>query len=295
MECQYCLNTFKTLSNLNYHIKNAKYCIELRNEKQKDDFECSKCNKLFTTNQAKQLHEKKCTSTLVEDENRLELRLLKQRLEDKENTIKDLRKQLQDKDEQIERMATAAINKTNITNLTNNQNRIQQNRINQVVNNLIPITDEHLKEQTQFLTLEHIKNGVDGYVQYALDYPLKDRIACTDFSRRKVKYKNEEGDVVDDPEMSKLCQKLFQAINERNSKLIDEYIKELNERFNITINQPNTELTEYECENNINEGDKLIDELFKVKSQKKEIIETAKGLKTEIYHDFVKDICLKTV
>jgi hypothetical protein len=300
MECKYCLNKFKTESSLGYHIKNAKYCIETRSEKQNLTYKCSKCNKILTSKQRKTYHENICNSRLVEDENNIENLLLKQRLEDKENIIKELRKQLEEKDKQIERLATVAITTPNVitnnnNNLTNNQNRINQNRINQVVNNLIPITDEHLKEQTQFLTLEHIKNGVDGYVQYALDYPLKDRIACTDYSRRKIKYKDEEGSVVDDPEMTKLCQKLFQAINERNSKLIDEYIKELNERFNMTINQPNNELTEHECENNIIEGDKLIDELFKVKSQKKEIIETAKGVKTEIYHDFIKDICLKTV
>ena len=291
LKCEYCSNTFKTSSSLSYHIKNAKYCLEARSEKQSVTFKCSKCDKILTSKQRKEYHENICESTLVEDTNRIEIRLLQQRLEDRDKHIEKLESEVKNLQNQIERLATVAINKPNITNLTNTNNH---NRINQVVNNLIPITDEHLEEQTQFLTLEHIKNGVDGYVQYALDYPLKDRIACTDFSRRKIKYKNEEGDVIDDPEMSKLCQKLFQAINERNSKLIDEYIKELNERFNMTINQPNTELTEYECESNINEGDKLIDELFKAKSQKKEINETAKGVKTEIYHDFVKDICLKT-
>ena len=98
MECQYCSNKFKTLSNLNYHMKNAKYCIKLRNETQKDTFQCCKCNKIFTTKQAKQLHENICNSTIVEDENKLELRLLQQRLEDRDNIIKDLINQLQYKD-----------------------------------------------------------------------------------------------------------------------------------------------------------------------------------------------------
>jgi hypothetical protein len=296
MECQYCFNKFKTLSNLNYHINNARYCIENRNEhkneKQKDAFKCSKCEKSFTTKQAKQTHEKKCKSTIVEDENKLEIRFLRQLLEDKDKQLNELKKQLQDKDKQLERIAIEAIIKpdTVINNhLTNNQNRI-----NQVVNNLIPITDDHLKEQTQFLTLDHIKNGVNGYVQYALEYPLKNRIACTDYSRRKIKYKDENGEVIDDPEMAKLCQKLFQAINQRNSILIDEYIKELSDKFNITLNNPN-QLTEEECDIFIADGDKLIDELFKVKSQKKEITEAANGVKTEIFHDFVKDICSKTV
>ena len=294
MECQYCFNKFKTLSNLNYHINNARYCIENRNknEKQKDTFKCNKCEKSFTTKQAKQKHETKCSSSKVEEENKLEFRLLQQRLEDKNKYIERLESEVKNLQNQLERIAIKAIVKPDTvinTHLTNNQNRI-----NQVVNNLMPITDDHLKEQTQFLTLEHIKNGVNGYVQYALDYPLKNRIACTDYSRRKIKYKDENGEVIDDPEMAKLCQKLFQAINQRNSLLIDEYIKELSDKFNITLNNPN-QLTEEECDIFIADGDKLIDELFKVKSQKREITEAANGVKTEIFHDFVKDICSKTL
>jgi hypothetical protein len=275
-------------------MKNAKYCINNRPEKheQNTSFQCKKCNKILTSKQRKETHENKCKSTIVEDEKKLEFRLLQQRLEDKNKYIERLESEVKNLQNQLERIAIEAIIKpdTVINNhLTNNQNRI-----NQVVNNLIPITDDHLKEQTQFLTLDHIKNGVNGYVQYALEYPLKNRIACTDYSRRKIKYKDENGEVIDDPEMAKLCQKLFQAINQRNSILIDEYIKELSDKFNITLNNPN-QLTEEECDIFIADGDKLIDELFKVKSQKKEITEAANGVKTEIFHDFVKDICSKTV
>lgn len=92
MICQYCSNEFKTSSSLNNHIKNAKYCIELRNEKQQDTFKCSKCDKVFTSKYRKEYHEKTCNSTIVEDENKLEIRLLKQRIEDKDNMIKDLNK-----------------------------------------------------------------------------------------------------------------------------------------------------------------------------------------------------------
>ena len=81
-----------------------------------------------------------------------------------------------------------------------NQN---QQRYNTIINNLTPITEDHLKEQAQFLTIDHVKNGVDGYVKYALDYPLKDKIVCTDFSRRKIKYKDEEGNIIEDPDWKK--------------------------------------------------------------------------------------------
>jgi hypothetical protein len=48
-----------------------------------------------------------------------------------------------------------------------------------------------------------------------LEYPLKDKIVCTDFSRRKLKYKDENGNLIEDPEMIKLSQKLFKAIEEK--------------------------------------------------------------------------------
>ena len=101
MDCKHCSNRFKTISNLNYHMKNTKYCIELRNERQKENFQCNKCNKVFTTNQAKQLHEKNCVSSLVEDNNKLELRLLKKHLEDKDDIIKELKEINKDKEKDI--------------------------------------------------------------------------------------------------------------------------------------------------------------------------------------------------
>ena len=48
-----------------------------------------------------------------------------------------------------------------------------------------------------------------------MEYPLKDKIVCTDFSRRKLKYKDENGNLIEDPEMIKLSQKLFKAIEEK--------------------------------------------------------------------------------
>jgi len=48
-------------------------------------------------------------------------------------------------------------------------------------------------------------------------------IVCTDFQRRNCKYKDENGNVVSDPEMTKITKRLFYAIKERNEELINEY------------------------------------------------------------------------
>jgi hypothetical protein len=214
--------------------------------------------------------------------------LLEIKIIEKDQKIKELQEQVEKLQNELANIAkTAASKPTHIQN--NNQ------RINNTINNLIPITDDHFKDQVQYLTLDHIKNGTNGYVQYALEFPLKDRITCTDFSRRKIKYKDSEGNLVDDPEMSKLSQKFFRAIEEKNSILINEYLSEIQNQFNILNSNPNNEMNDDETKDFDIRSDALIEEVFKAKAQKREISEAANGKKPDIYHEFVKDICSKTV
>ncbi len=192
--------------------------------------------------------------------------------------------------EHIERLETKAINKPTIIKPT-----INNNKINNIVNNLIPLTNEYIKEQANYLTLDHVKNGVNGYVQYALDYPLKNRIICTDYSQRKIKYKDEEGNIIDDPEMIKISQKLFEAIKDQNSYLVDEYIKELHDKYKIIALEPNHEMEENTSDDYERSLNILSKELFKINNQKREIIEISEGSKNDTYHEFVKDICGKII
>ena len=136
---------------------------------------------------------------------------------------------------------------------------------------------------------------MNGYVQYALEYPLKDKIICTDYSRRKIKYKDEEGKIIDDPEMCKISQKLFQAIEEKNSSLISEYTRELHEKYNISIMETNNEMDNNESDCFYTNLEMITEELLKIKNQKREVDEIAVGNKNDIYYDFVKDVCSKTV
>jgi hypothetical protein len=72
-------------------MKHTKYCMEARNEKQNTTFQCGKCNKALSSKQRKESHEKNCVSSLVEDDNKLEIRLLKERLDGKDSMIKELK------------------------------------------------------------------------------------------------------------------------------------------------------------------------------------------------------------
>ena len=285
-KCKFCNKYFKSNSILNNHQKNTKYCLEIQ-QKENNNFKCLKCNKKFSSKNWLDNHTKKCLGNS-------EINELKTINKELTNTIKIYENQLKEQKEQIEKLQDqiAFIAKTAASKPTHIQNN---QRINQVINNLIPITDEHLKQQAEFLTIDHIKNGVDGYVKYALDYPLKNRIICTDFSRRKIKYKDSDGNLIDDPEMTKVTQKLFKAIEEKNSILVDEYIKEIHDKYNILIRNPNNDMTYEELKEFNYTGDIILAEAFKANAQKREIKEVASGQKTEIYYEFIKDICSKTV
>jgi hypothetical protein len=288
--CEFCNKNFKSKSNLNNHQKNTKYCLEIQ-QKENNNFNCLKCHKKFTSKNWLENHIKKCVGSI---EKNTEIDELKVKNKELINTVKIYEIRLKEQKEQIEKLQDqiASIAKTAASKPTHIQNN---QRINQVINNLIPITDEHLKEQVEFLTIDHIKNGVDGYVQYALEFPLKDRIVCTDYSRRKIKYKDVDGNLIDDPEMTKVTQKLFKAIEEKNSILVDDYIKEIQEKYNILIRNPNNDMNDEETKEFNYTGDMILAEAFKANAQKREIKEVANGQKPEIYYEFIKDICSKTV
>jgi hypothetical protein len=314
MECQYCKNIFSNKINLNAHQKNAKYCLKLRNEENKIMYKCQHCEKMFSNSSNLTRHTKICQEESKKEIRNLEKRIkeleeenirYKMMVEQKDKIIEEQKEQINDLQNKMENIAIKAVSKPTYINNNNNSK-------NQIINNLVPITENHFREQVEYLTIDHIKNGVDGYVQYALEYPLKDRVICTDFARRKIKYKDQEGNIIDDPEMAKLSQKFFQAIEEKNAILADEYLKELQNKYgchlmNSTIeeidenerNERNDETENEEKEKTEHKfttiGNTLLEELFKVNVQKREIKEAANGSKPEIYHEFVKNVCSKVV
>ncbi len=289
MNCEYCNNTFKNISILNTHKKTAKYCLVLQN-KNNEEFTCSKCKKQFSTKNRLLTHNEICVKKEIcisIEQYKKENDFLREQLKDKDLQIKELQNQLAN-------IAMSAVNKPiNIQNIKHNTNTQRIN--NNTINNLIPITENYLKEQAEFLTLEHVKNGINGYVQYALDYPLKDRIICTDFSRRKIKYKDENGNLIDDPAMVILTQKLFKAIEDKNDILISQYIKELHEKYKVLIMEPNNEMNDEESLQYTNKLEMITNELFRIKNQNKNIKDIANGNKNDIYYKLVKDICMKTM
>ena len=158
------------------------------------------------------------------------------------------------------------------------------------INNMLPITDDYLKEQAKYLTLDHVKNGADGYAKYALEYPLKDRIICTDLSTKKGKYKDSDGNIVSDTEMSKITKRIFSSIKERNNELIDEYVEFLKNKLTELNFSSNNELNEDETISFSTQTDAIVDCITKSYSQKRESGKMIDGLKPELFEQFVKEL-----
>tara|TARA_B100001173_G_scaffold282911_1_gene268101 strand:+ start:126 stop:779 length:654 start_codon:yes stop_codon:yes gene_type:complete len=184
-----------------------------------------------------------------------------------------LRILLEQKDEVIKKLeARLAKHEDTIADIA----RQPTTKIENTMNILSPITAEHLRDQAQFLQMEHIQEGMDGYARYALDYPLKNRVVCTDFSRRKIQYKNGDGKVVSDPDMKKLSHELFKAIRERNDELFTDYMTKLIEAVRNDPTHANQQILTDVCE------------------LRAEVRRLADGHKSEMTPSFVKSVCAGT-
>ena len=275
--CEYCKKTFSNKYTLSTHIKSAIYCLKLRNNKVKKNLKCKGCNRTFIVKQSLERHENVCKNFSIQQ--------WEEKLSDKDRIIKEKDTHIKELESKLENIALKAVSRP--TNITQNNNRID------TINNLIPLTDEHIKEQVEFFTLEHIKQGPSGFSQYALDYPLKNRIACTDFARRKLKYKNADGQIVTDLNMNILSKKLFTALQSKNRMLSYQYAQELQDFIlNETINV-REDMDEKETETFTMKNERFVDVITDIYSQVRQVNEISEGKKTELSEQFLKELCSK--
>ena len=314
MQCEYCEKVLTTLSSLNHHQKTVKYCLAKQNKEVIKQHICSFCKTSFAVKSSLNSHLRICKSNTpviqeklhLLDEKSLELLENKQKIIDKDRIIQDKdriiqeqklfieeqktvikefqddqRKQNKDLTDRIQSLAVTAITKPSTIN---------QNTTNQIINNMMPITDEHLQEHIHNLNPLHVQNGASGYAKYALDFPLKDMIVCTDFQRRNCKYKDENGNVVSDPEMTKITKRLFLAIKERNDTLINEYSKELQEKWKAINASGNSDMDEKESSIFSTEANEALEFAMEILSQKRQASEMADGMRPDLFYSFIREL-----
>ena len=271
MECSYCKHKLSSKSSLKYHQKSAKYCLKIQG-KSPTLFKCKFCLKQLSTKQHLLGHIQICdTKTRIEYESKYEpiiIDLKNQIREQKdiyEEQLSKKDKHIRELEGKIENIAIKAVSRPTTRNT----------QINNYIQQLKPLTDEHLLDSVSNLTIDHIIKGPEGYAEYALEYPLKDRVLCSDYSRRKVKFKNKDGKVITDPEMTSLASKFFESIKEKNKELICKYANELKEKLG---------------------DDNVMDTVVKLFDYKAAVEKGSDGgEKTDFHHDFVRQMCSQTI
>lgn len=266
--CEHCGKTFSNQYILKTHQETAQYCIKI--QQNIDCYKCKGCNRTFQSKASYKNHQSKCLPYVKQRWTKL--------LRRKESVIREL-------EAKLENCAITAIKAS----------KPSTNTINIQINNLAPITEKLLQDNVKYLTLDHIKAGAAGLAKYALEYPLKGRIICTDYARRKLKYKNEEGNIVSDPGGHKISYKIFKSTKKRSDELAQPYMDNLQGTlWNIPL-ESKDDLNDEELESATQYMNSVSSVLHDVISLKNQMRYSINGDKTDLQSDFVKYICAKTV
>ena len=222
MKCQFCHNVFSNKQNLNAHQKKAKYCLKIQGKVPDIEYKCLDCSKTFTIKSNFIQHQKVCKrpKNVQEYKEQLEkykeqLRKLQEKNISLEERCKTLSEQLRQTQASYEKLSLTAVKRPTVSNKTMN--------VNNFIKNMPPLTVEDIESSVPMLTLEHHAKGAEGYAEFALEFPFKDKIVCVDTSRNKIKYKNDEGDIIEDVGFRKMMVKLCKSLKDRSFNLSLEH------------------------------------------------------------------------
>jgi len=213
-------------------------------------------------------HTPSCSDTLVKKIAQLEgdneryisqIRTLQDKMENMTHErLDELQKQMKELSKKMDEKKEPVIN-------------IHNTNYNIKIQNLQNLNTDRFEEYAEFLTIDHIKKGAHGYAEYAISYPLSERILCTDFSRRKLKYKTDDGEIKSDINLITLSKDLFRSIDGRNKELIFKYAKDYIEP--------------------IQDSEEKMNAYVKFMNYISLIRDGSQGIQHQMYPDFVKQIC----
>jgi hypothetical protein len=257
--CSFCNKVFSKNSNLIKHQQTAKYCLDIQTKDCKNKYKCNFCEKDFTRKDNLSTHLFVCKDKELYEKNK-QIKILEQRLnEQNEIIIKNnsninlLKNELEivkvkeqisisivneqkikinDLENDIKELASKAIENTG--NKTTNNNIINKN---QIIASLQPLTNQYMKDQSQYFGVDYIRNGVQSMAKFAQDYTFKNRIAITDASRKKFVFKDENGNLINDFNGVKITDKFIETNKEAIEKSCEEYICILEYKMDIYRNQ----------------------------------------------------------
>jgi hypothetical protein len=198
-----------------------------------DEHKCNACDRIFSRKYELDRHTKGCKKNNILREFEKTIALLKDETIELKKENEMLTKQLKTTQESYEKLSLTAVKRP-----TTNTKNIQ---INNYIQKMEPLRLEDLKQSIPMLTLDHHVKGAEGYAEFALEFPFKDKIVCVDVNRNKIKYKNDDGDVIEDVGFQKMMTKLCEALKDRSFNLCQEHYEKLSQEFT------EKEMEEYNC------------------------------------------------
>jgi len=279
--CEVCFSECSTKSNLNRHKTTNKKCLSLQGKVLNKEFPCEYCSKVFISSVNRASHLRKCDSYLdrmkdqIIEKDKL-IAAMTSKIQSLEEQIRMLSYQLSKKEENHQNLSMAAV----VRPTTSVRTTIK----NSVIQGLLPIKEEEMKQHVSLLTLDDIRQGAEGYAKFAMKHPLKGRITCTDASRKKLAWKNEIGEIVYDIEGQALCKKFFAVLQEKSESLFRDLIKELGDRLGSAYERQDQE-----------EADAIVELTDKVQTWRREAFQASKGTSNDLTLDFASYLCKMSV
>ena len=303
--CEFCNSLFSRKSNLINHQKTAKFCLSIQG-KENNSFLCNFCNKKLTTKNALNTHIQSCKNKiennpeelLKEIEELKESNLMLQKDFEQKITLKnqeiitknDYIKKLEKKIEKLENtIAKIAERPTHTTTMNNNNNQ----RYQQIIQNLVPLTEEHYKQFAENFKEEHMLNGVDGYADYTYSI-INGKVICTDMSRKTGRYKDEFGNIIIDPKLNNITTRFFSSIQEKNNQYTESHVNKLAEQLNETVRElyleKGDDMEEHETARFESEVDKIIEKKQQLVYNKIDIDDIVKGKDNSLKSKYIEKI-----
>jgi hypothetical protein len=240
--CNFCNNSFWNKTNLDKHKKTAKYCLELQKiniecNTKSNTYKCNFCNKEYLRKDILDTHLLKCKIKIKNENKNKEEELIKNiklieeyKFKYKENEIKyelanksnieylniinEQKLKINDLENQIKILYDKILSLESKTNVIN---------INSVINNLTPLTDSHIKETASLLQTKDILKGAESLAIFARDHSFKDRVICTDVTRRNFIFKDENNNIIKDPKGVKITKKFIENNKPELINLLTQY------------------------------------------------------------------------
>ena len=234
-DCHFCKKKFSNKSILLTHQKTAKYCLEKQGVNN-DDYKCSNCFKILTTQARLNTHINSCMLKLSEDKKDKKINNYISVINSKNKEIQKYKLLLVEKDKEIlmnkqlidelklmlekANQTISDIAKQPKTINTSNTNSHNDNRIKTQNNSIQTFDINDIKKISNVLehhlTPEVLVKGQKGVAEMLKQHLLQNEkgeliYECTDVSRQKFEFINPDGNIETDPKATKLLRSLNNA------------------------------------------------------------------------------------